>query len=209
MEWVYSQGPEAVPPRKLGKENSFDGKTDADSNSQKSITQYDEKSKKKKREGLKEVCNGSMDEGAKTKKSSPIKPKSPEDLSKKEVKIGGTNRNSLSANQNSKTQDLKDDARLRTIKSDEEKVGKTPEDEGALNAVKNENKNVKANPKKVPAPCKVKKCTMNLENREVDANIALPEGASVATVADIDLPPGDVGYALQLLEFCASFGKVN
>ncbi|KAE8022112.1 hypothetical protein FH972_007943 [Carpinus fangiana] len=131
-----NKGSEGVSPRKMGKENSFDGKTDADLNSQKSVTNCSEKKPKKtKREGLKEMCNGSRDEGM-------------------------------------------------------------------PNALKNEN--ARAKPKKVRMPW----CTMNLENTELDTDIPMPQGASLASIADIELPPEDVGHALQFLEFCASFGKV-
>jgi hypothetical protein len=101
--YVPSQGSEGVSPRKMGKENSFDGKTDADLNSQKSVTNCNEKKPKKtKREGLKEMCNGSRDEGAHPNRSSLIKPTVSEDISKKEVQINGKASSVLSKKKNSK-----------------------------------------------------------------------------------------------------------
>lgn len=48
-------------------------------------------------------------------------------------------------------------------------------------------------------PSKAKKCLPIIE---------LPQGTSLVTVAGIDLPPTDIGHALQFLEFCAAFGEV-
>jgi hypothetical protein len=170
-----------VSPRKMGKENSFDGKADADLNSQMSATGCSEKkSKKTKRGGLKEMCNGSRDEGADPNRSSLIKPIGSEEISKKEVQINGKDSSVLS-----------------------KKDAKTQQDAGMSNALKNEN--ARAKPKKVRMPW----CTMNIENTEFDADIPMPQGASLASIADIELHPEDVGHALQFLEFCASFGKVN
>ena len=200
--YVPSQGSEGVSPRKMGKENSFDGKTDAGLNSQKSVTNCSEKKPKKtKREGLKEMSNGSRDEGARPTRSSLIKPTVSEDISKKEVQINGKASSVLSKKKNSKTW-VSNNVSVSPIKS-EDKDAKTQQDAGMPNALKNEN--ARAKPKKVRMPW----CTMNLENTELDADIPMPQGASLASIADIELPPEDVGHALQFLEFCASFGKVN
>nr|POE46004.1 isoform 4 of cell division cycle-associated 7-like protein [Quercus suber] len=158
--------PEAVSPRIQGKENSFDGKTDANLNSQISTPNtVEKKSKKTKREELKEISNGSINDDAHPKKSSPKKPKVSE-VSKKEAKTNGKDNGVISKKNNSKTHVSKD--------KKEEKDGRTQKDEGASSAVGNDK----------------------------------ARGASLVTVADIDLPPEDVGHALQFLEFCASFGKV-
>ncbi|KAM3712537.1 hypothetical protein ACB098_01G189100 [Castanea mollissima] len=190
--------PEAVSPRIQGKENSFDGKTDANLNSQISTPNtVEKKSKKTKREELKEISNGSMNDDAHPKKSSPKKPKISE-VSKKEAKTNRKDNGVISKKNNSKTHVSKD--------KKEEKDGRTQKDGGASSAVGNDN--ARAKPKKVPVKCKVDNCTIILENKEYEVNIPLPQGASLMTVADIDLPPEDVGHALQFLEFCASFGKV-
>ncbi|KAJ6361321.1 hypothetical protein OIU78_001879 [Salix suchowensis] len=47
-----------------------------------------------------------------------------------------------------------------------------------------------------------------IQNKEIDVDIQLPQGTCLKAVAGIELPPEDVGNALQFLEFCASFGKV-
>ncbi|XP_071704278.1 uncharacterized protein [Rutidosis leptorrhynchoides] len=38
--------------------------------------------------------------------------------------------------------------------------------------------------------------------------IELPEGTELTNVDGIDMPSGDIGHALQLLEFCETFGEV-
>ncbi|KAH0717263.1 hypothetical protein KY285_013294 [Solanum tuberosum] len=47
-----------------------------------------------------------------------------------------------------------------------------------------------------------------IENNDPFALIPLPQGTAVTAVGDIDLQPGDVGNALQFLEFCMVFGKI-
>ncbi|KAK4602191.1 hypothetical protein RGQ29_011297 [Quercus rubra] len=195
---VHEKEPEAVSPRIQGKENSFDGKTDANLNSKISTPNtVEKKSKKTKREELKEISNGSINDDAHPKKSSPKKPKVSE-VSKKEAKTNGKDNGVISKKNNSKTHVSKD--------KKQEKDGRTQKDGGASSAVGNDKARV--NPKKVPVSSKVDNCTIILENKEYEVDIPLPQGASLMTVADIDLPPEDVGHALQFLEFCASFGKV-
>ncbi|KAL7601425.1 hypothetical protein Lser_V15G21737 [Lactuca serriola] len=38
--------------------------------------------------------------------------------------------------------------------------------------------------------------------------IQLPQGTELTNLAGIDMPSGDIGHALQLLEFCETFGEV-
>lgn len=47
-----------------------------------------------------------------------------------------------------------------------------------------------------------------LQNKNFAADIQLPQGASLTTVAGFELDSEDAGHALQFLEFCAAFGKV-
>ncbi|KAK1407427.1 hypothetical protein QVD17_39043 [Tagetes erecta] len=41
-----------------------------------------------------------------------------------------------------------------------------------------------------------------------NVEIQLPQGTELTKLAGIDLPSGDIGHALQLLEFCETFGEV-
>ena len=84
----------------------------------------------------------------------------------------------------------------------EENNGKTEKDSKLSNAKKNNN--ARAKPKKVPVSCKVNEHYMNLEvhiniinlkNKEFDADIPLHQGTSLTNMADIELPPEDVGHA--------------
>lgn len=54
----------------------------------------------------------------------------------------------------------------------------------------------------------IKKGATETLNKNFAAHIQLPQGASLTTVAGIELNSEDVGHALQFLEFCAAFGKV-
>ena len=84
----------------------------------------------------------------------------------------------------------------------EENDGKIEKDSGLSNAKKNNN--AKAKPKKVPMSYKVNEHymdlevhinTINLENKEFDANIPLHRFTSLTNIADTELPPEDVGHA--------------
>lgn len=57
-------------------------------------------------------------------------------------------------------------------------------------------------------PYKVEADALKLQNNDIDVDIPLPQGAEVTTVAGVDLPAEDVGYALQFLEFCTAFNEV-
>ena len=169
-------------------------------NSQKSTPNSDEKkSKKLKWEALKEICSRSRDDGAQTKESRTKKPKISEEVSLKEFITNGMDNGVLYKKKNLKTCVSKD-IPLSPIKLEEIKEEKDAE---------TQNDNARAQPKEVPVSCKVRKGTMNLEDKEFEADIPSPQGASLMTVADIDLSPDDVEHALQFLEFCASFGKVS
>ena len=39
--------------------------------------------------------------------------------------------------------------------------------------------------------------------------IHLPKGTELINLAGVDMPSEDIGHALQLLEFCETFGEVN
>ncbi|KAF7136095.1 hypothetical protein RHSIM_Rhsim08G0079400 [Rhododendron simsii] len=57
-------------------------------------------------------------------------------------------------------------------------------------------------------PYKVEADALKLQNNDIDDDIPLPQGAEVTTVAGVDLPAEDVGYALQFLEFCTAFNEI-
>ncbi|KAH7851125.1 hypothetical protein Vadar_007631 [Vaccinium darrowii] len=57
-------------------------------------------------------------------------------------------------------------------------------------------------------PYKVEADAIKLLNNDIDVDIPLPQGVEIATVAEVDLPAEDVGYALQFLEFCTAFKEI-
>ncbi|KAJ7971202.1 Zinc-finger domain of monoamine-oxidase A repressor R1 protein [Quillaja saponaria] len=73
-------------------------------------------------------------------------------------------------------------------------------DVGVLTNVKINNADDMSGTKKI-------KCTANSETEEIVINIPLPQGTSLTNISGIELPPENVGHALQFLEFCAVFGK--
>ena len=84
----------------------------------------------------------------------------------------------------------------------EENDGKIEKDSGLSNAEKNNN--AKAKPKKVRVSYKINEHymdlevhinTINLENKEFDADIPLHRFTSLTNIADTELPLEDVGHA--------------
>ncbi|XVF71665.1 hypothetical protein PTKIN_Ptkin12aG0057900 [Pterospermum kingtungense] len=262
------QKKESLPtsPRKLGKENSFDGNCDANVNSQNLTSLSNEKKpKRKKREGLKELCNGNGEHEASLKKTSLKKTKTLNEVSKKRVKgnendcgrLSDVNKSKIEVQiddpsnpckgeetkcakskkakvlngveiseeipkkresttsgkklkkkqmskekhagnfvqgKNSKKQVLESNA-LSPVK--EKKDGVKSEDLGVLNGFENDN-----------TSRELKSAIMPCADKKFGIDIQLPQGTSLISVAGVDLPPKDVGHALQFLEFCAAFGEV-
>ncbi|KAG2384519.1 uncharacterized protein HKW66_Vig0147170 [Vigna angularis] len=50
---------------------------------------------------------------------------------------------------------------------------------------------------------------MNIESKAIAEEILLPPGMELKEIFGIQLPPKEVGDALQILEFCRVFGKVS
>ncbi|PPD68533.1 hypothetical protein GOBAR_DD34588 [Gossypium barbadense] len=248
----------ATSPKMLGKENSFDGDCDSKVGSENLTLFPDEKkSKKMKREELKELCNGNGDHDLSLNKTGLKKAKTSKESSKKtvkgnyclsdeknlnkEVQIG--DHSSLSKGQEVKcaknkkgdlngAKALEDISKKReSVTSDEESRKKLKSKQKSVAAEKNLNRQVIET--NTVYPVKKKKCGVKSEDsggsngckndnssgklqsvikpcrdKKLDTDVQLPKGSSLITVAGIDLPPKDVGHALQFLEFCAAFGAV-
>lgn len=57
-------------------------------------------------------------------------------------------------------------------------------------------------------PLNVDKCVVSPMTSKIEEEIHLPLGTNVTKILDMELPPQDVGNALQFLEFCLVFGEV-
>lgn len=170
--------------RKPGKENSFDRDCDSNLNSRNlSRTLNKEKSKKMKREGLKEIPSINGDDGVSLRMKSPKKPKVSEEISEKEK--------------------FKVSEEVSRIDKPKEEGEKNEDGFGNLGGVKALNcikkVGVGSNLEAVSEFRGVNKCI---------TEVPLPQSATLTTVAGAEIPPEDVGHALQFLEFCAAFGKV-
>ncbi|KAE8713339.1 Zinc-finger domain of monoamine-oxidase A repressor R1 protein, putative isoform 2 [Hibiscus syriacus] len=240
----------ATSPRKLGKENSFDGDCDSKVSSQNLISSMSEenKSKKMKREGLKELYNDNGDHE---------RPKTLKEASNETMKASSC----LSDEKRLKTEKQIDDAssptnehetkcakskksgvlngvevleigkKRKSTTSDEKSGKKLKSKENSVGEEKNLKRQVLES--NTIAPIKEKKCGVKTgdsqgsggfendntvckvrsvlkpcKDRKLDLDIQLPLGTSLITVAGVDLPPNDVGRALQFLEFSAAFGEV-
>lgn len=211
-------------PVKPGKENSLKADRDSEFNSQNLTPNSNEKkSKKVKREGLKELSNHKKDCGTSLKESSPKRAKTSIETSKNDVKGNSKalvrNSDSLrcSSTEESKGEKGKKAGVSNVIKNSEGISAKgepaicdaylenTNLNPGVSKGVENDNAGAKV--KAAVEFSIVKKCDMDLEGKYL-ADIQLPQGTSLVTVAGIDLLPKDVGHVLQFLEFCAAFGEV-
>ncbi|KAI3820959.1 hypothetical protein L1987_08515 [Smallanthus sonchifolius] len=56
--------------------------------------------------------------------------------------------------------------------------------------------------------CQEDKNTIEDTSEDHNVELQLPQGTELTNLAGIDLPSGDIGHALQLLEFCETFGEV-
>ena len=201
------QESKVVSPRKIGKENSIDTSNEANLNpSNSKPVSAEKKTKKSKREGLKEISNATKDDNACSKKNSPKRPKIPEKVSEKEIKTKG---NGAPLEKKKSKQIVVDEVSLIPTLLDDEKMkndGGKFQDEVVKKASKDDKKQAKI--KDSLNAQGFKKCATNLEQTEAEINIPLPMATILTTVWGIDLSPEDVGHALQFLEFCAAFGKV-
>lgn len=146
-------------PKKPGKENLLDGKTDSNADPSLSVpSPVKENPRKKKRKGV-EVMQD--DTGVSDKALNEKKPKKSKLKASKEI-VGG-NANDGEAEENT-TQQFED----------------------------NQSRNVEKN-----------------ELNSFKSVSSLPTGSELVTIAGVDLPKEDAGNALQLLEFCYTFGKVD
>ncbi|KAL5581974.1 hypothetical protein UlMin_014416 [Ulmus minor] len=190
--------PAVVSPRKRGKENSLDVEVDPNLKSVNPSPISDaKKSKKARREGLKEISNDTKDEGANSIPTSPLKPKVSEKISKKKAakeKDAGTSEK---------------DCRRDIV------VGVSGAMDGDNAKKKTETKTktkaetkTKTKTKAAMNSREMKKCATDLEDTDAEVNIPLPQGTPLTSVWGVELSPEDVGPALQFLEFCSSFGKV-
>ncbi|XP_022759236.1 uncharacterized protein LOC111305737 isoform X2 [Durio zibethinus] len=123
--------------------------------------------------------------------------------SRKKLKSKEKSEGAFVGEKNSKRQVLESNT-ISPVKK--KKNGVKGEDPGGLNDFENENTSDEL--KSAINPCTDKKFTAQLFDKKFDMDIQLPQGTTLITVAGVDLPPKDVGHALQFLEFCAAFGEV-
>ncbi|XP_011097203.1 uncharacterized protein LOC105176172 isoform X2 [Sesamum indicum] len=257
---VASPKKEVVPsPRKRGKENSFDGKVDANLpnpvdkkpkkvkevhgdciNVMKIVTQSPDK-RKLKQEGLEDKHDGNKKPGPKgtgshgsKKKSKKMKRDRPEEMTNSKIEEETLMEISVHDDQKRPKKLKKDELENNDIKKNDATLArrtiprklkvsnKVPNQRATLNVGVNPEENMKNRIKKdsmEPLENDERKedngnNTANdkivLEQQDADfhAEVPLPVGTELNSVAGIDVHTEDVGNALQFLEFCAVFGKI-
>ncbi|KAM7524196.1 hypothetical protein LguiA_014098 [Lonicera macranthoides] len=221
-------GKEAViaSPRKRGKENLFDGNLDTNLNPlvPKSV---EGKQKKMKQEGLKKKPTGNRDNGALSVETSPHpNEKKTKKMKREELKgMDNGDDNALlkeaspkkprisieiynrEMNTNGKVDvDLQEENDSDTKIPNNNRDNQMGKDLEGLDGTENQNDG--AHCKTMVESLKVIGSALEFVNKGIEAD-PLPQGKELSTVAGADLPPKDVGNALQFLEFCATFGKAN
>ncbi|KAF5747421.1 hypothetical protein HS088_TW05G00142 [Tripterygium wilfordii] len=182
--------PVVVLPRKQGKENSFDGDSDTNVDSQEKLAMANEShSDKTEKGGLREISNSNVDDDGALRNSRAKKPKICEDGNKKEVKKSEKDGGELKEKKKSETQILK----AASLDVDQNQKINRGTCKDARTAIES---------------CHFKMSAAEFQNEKFDAKIQLPQGSRLTIVEDVLFPPEDVGHALQFLEFCSSFGKV-
>ncbi|TXG57823.1 hypothetical protein EZV62_015652 [Acer yangbiense] len=165
----------------LGKENSFDGNCDLNLNSQNLRPVLNDRiSEKKKQEGLKEICNSNGDVDISLRKKTLKEPKISEEIIKEE--------------KDKVYWKISEKKRLKF--SEEISKDKNPKvSEGIVmnDVMKNENDGG---------------YFVETKKSKTQADVQLPLGANLTTIAGTEITPENVGSALQFLEFCAAFGEV-
>ncbi|KAJ0526466.1 putative transcription factor C2H2 family [Helianthus annuus] len=209
-------------PKKPGKENLFDGKTDLNANPIVSApSPVEKKPKKVKRKGLEvkpddigvnnvtetETTNTLNEKNHKKLKSNGSTEivegnaveKKPKNVKRKgpEVKPDGSVVNDVSETEINHAINEKKQKKLKTDGSKKTVDG---------NEVKESNisHDQHANQHSEDNQCLVKKKTSNF----FESVIPLPAGTELVTVAGVDLSKEDAGNALQFLEFCSTFAKI-
>ncbi|KAJ0534906.1 putative transcription factor C2H2 family [Helianthus annuus] len=209
-------------PKKPGKENLFDGKTDLNANPIVSApSPVEKKPKKVKRKGLEvkpddigvnnvtetETNNALNEKDQKKLKSNGSTEivegnaveKKPKNVKRKgpEVKPDGSVVNDVSETEINHAINEKKQKKLKTDGSKKTVDG---------NEVKESNisHDQHANQHSEDNQCLVKKKTSNF----FESVIPLPAGTELVTVAGVDLSKEDAGNALQFLEFCSTFAKI-
>ncbi|XP_028795834.1 uncharacterized protein LOC114751324 [Neltuma alba] len=168
---------------KHGKENSLDRNSGL--NSQKALPNSKKRPKKTKREGLKEIRNGSRVNDA-CQNGSTKKVKTYNEVPSEETKQNAT-------------EDIIQAGKKRNKMKQRMKVSRTSNDV-SLNSDEND----------VKEEMNKQNCEdgVNPQNKEMNKVISLPPGSLLTSILDLELPPEDVGHALQFLEFCTAFEKI-
>ncbi|KAF2313757.1 hypothetical protein GH714_013219 [Hevea brasiliensis] len=127
-----------------------------------------------------------------------------QDVSKKEITVNKKAVGNFVEKKKLKTQMPKDVAVCRTAK--EERDAANFKNGAVLSGVKIDNLETK-NMTAIEL-CKINKCTVEQQSKQIDNSIPLPVSTCLTNVAGIELPHKDAGDALQFFEFCAAFGEV-
>ncbi|KAI3665519.1 hypothetical protein L6452_44146 [Arctium lappa] len=222
------EGTMTTSPKKLGKENIFDGKTYSNVIPP-VLSPVEEKPNKKKRKVLKVLQDVNGVNGASPNKTSTThhdlkhegltqthnatvlqETSCHSDKKKlKKIKAEGSKEGSPAKSQVSKGYPKHgiSNEKLDGVQQEEKafKKNKVHKDTKALDSRSDQNTKKCVNAKKCH---QAKNDASNLDGKYLEAVIPLPTGSELVTIAGVDIPKEDAGNALQFLEFCAAFGKI-
>lgn len=189
-------------PRKRGKENSSDRNIDLNLKLDSSTANSDKKSsKKRKSDDLNEMHNTDVDDESILKDRTLKKPSDSDKVSDREVQRNKKNKRGVKVRKNMMV-DVSSGISSDLVNEEKPNMG---QDAAGSLAARAYQAAVKS--KSTADPVKVNGDSAILQ-KELHADIPLPEGILLTGVAGVELPSEVTGDALQFLEFCAAFGKV-
>ncbi|KAE8684692.1 Zinc-finger domain of monoamine-oxidase A repressor R1 protein, putative isoform 2 [Hibiscus syriacus] len=205
--------------RKLGKENSFDGDCDSKNLFKKPTTLKEASNKTMKASSSLSDGKGLKTEIQIDDASSPSKEQKTKCAkSKKSGVLNGVKVLEITKKRKSTTSDEKSGEKLKSKENsvgEEKNFKRQVQESNTIAPIKDKKCGVKSEDSRGSNDfendntiCKLQSVLKPCKDRKLDVDIQLPEGTSLITVAGVDLPPNDVGHALQFLEFCAAFGEV-
>lgn len=190
--------------RKRGKENSSDHKIDLSLKLDSSTANSDNKfSKKRKSDQPNETCDTNVDDESILKDRTLKKPGHSDKAYDREAQRNKKNKRGVKVRKNMAV-DVSSGISSDLVNKGKPKVG---QDAAGSLAARAYQAAVKS--KFTADPVKVNGHSEILQNKELHADIPLPEGILLTGVAGVELPSEVIGDALQFLEFCAAFGKAS
>lgn len=205
------QGIVITSPKKAGKENLFDGKTDSNTNPLLSVPPAQEKPKKMKRKRVQQPQNEAEENTTIDDQNVTQHLEKPKKIKRKRVELM---QDSTGVSDQTLYEKKQKKIKLKGLKEivGENIINGTSLNVSSAQQLQNETEaNTIIHDQNVTQQSEDNQCSDEKKNdlNSFKAGIPLPTGSELVTIAGVELQKEDAGNALQLLEFCSTFGKVT